>query len=313
MKINTTTTMKNLLHLAIIALVALIAVPASASAATVYLEASRNTIAVGDTAVVAVKINSDAAVINTVEGDVALKSAAGNLTVQEFSLANSSFGLWPRTPSLSTDGHTISYVGGVPGGFSIEGATLFKIVVQATKEGVITISPQNTSVFANDGKGTKLPVQFKNISITVTAKKTTVPVTNDWAGTVSGDTIPPGAFIIVLGQDASLFSGKKFAYFSAVDNQSGIDHYEVSENNSTAVRSGSTYVLQDQSGDVKLNVVAFDKAGNKTVSTYPVASDRGISWLTIIIVVLAIVIVWFLYKKWKRGSTKASTNAPTHL
>ncbi len=306
--------MKKIFYTTVIALITIIAIPTNASAATVYLEASRGSIAVGDTAVIAVKINSDAAVINTVEGDVALKSSIGNLTVQEFSLANSSFGLWPRTPSLSTDGHTISYVGGVPGGFSIEGATLFKIIVQATKEGVITISPQNTSVFANDGKGTKLPVQLKNISITVTAKKATVPVTNDWAGTVSGDTTPPGAFIVVLGQDASLFSGKKFAYFSAVDNQSGIDHYEVSENSGAAVRSGSTYVLQDQSGNVTLNVVAFDKAGNKTSASYPpVSAERGISWATIVVAIIVIVAARIIYKKWKRGSTKASPNAPTHL
>ena len=89
---------------AVIAL-GLIALPASASAATVYLEASRSTIAVGDTAIVAVKINADGAVLNTVDGSVSLKgSSGGKLVVQQFSLANSSFGLWPRTPSLSQDG-----------------------------------------------------------------------------------------------------------------------------------------------------------------------------------------------------------------
>ncbi len=280
-----------------------VAVPTYASAATVYLEASRTTIAVGDTAIIAVKVNADGAVLNTVEGDVVLKTAGGagtgNITVQQFSLANSVLGLWPRTPSLSQNGQDISFVGGVPGGFSIEGATLFKIIVQATKAGTITITPQNISVFANDGNGTKLPSQSKNLVITVTPQKAGVAPVNDWSNVVSTDTTPPENFIIVFGQDASLFGGKKFAYFSAVDNQSGIDHYEVSEDGSAFVRSGSTYVMQDQSSNARLVVVAYDKAGNKTSVSYPSQeqSTKGIAWLSVIIAVIVILIVYAIVKK----------------
>lgn len=280
-------------------------IPASASAATVYLEASRNSVSVGDTAIVAVKINADGAVLNTVEGEIVLKSTSQNLVVQEFSLANSSFGLWPRTPSLSNDARTITFVGGVPGGFSIEGATLFKMVVEARKEGPMTISPQNISVYVNDGKGTKVPVQTKDITINVVAKKNSVATQNDWAGIVSQDKTPPEDFIIVLGQDPNLFSGKKFAYFSSVDNQSGIDHYDVSENGAPAVRSGSTYVFQDQSENVKLDVTAYDKAGNKKTATLA-PEAAGVPWLPIIIIVILIVIIYFTFKKSKRNKTNVS-------
>lgn len=291
--------MKHILHTKFLILVALcIFFPASASAATVYMESSRASLPVGDTAVIAVKINADGGVLNTVDGEIAIKSLATSLAVQEFSLANSSFGLWPRTPSLSTDGKVISFVGGVPGGFSIEGATLFNIVVEAKKEGTITISPQNMSVYANDGAGTKLPVQMKNLVIQVTPKSNTAPARNDWAGIVAQDMEAPEPFIIVLGQDNSLFEGKKFAYFSSVDNQSGIDYYEVSENGGPAVRSGSTYVLQDQSDKVTLDVTAFDKAGNKTTATLTPES-RPISWSSIIIIVLLGIIARMMYKKWK--------------
>lgn len=279
--------------------------PASASAATVYLETSRDTVSVGDTAIVAVKINADGAVLNTVEGEIALKSPSLNVIVQEFSLANSSFGLWPRTPSLSNDAKTVSFVGGVPGGFSIEGATLFKMVVEARKEGAMTISPQNISVYLNDGKGTRVPVQLKDLTINVVAKKSNVATQNDWAGIVSQDKTPPEDFLIVLGQDQNLFSGKKFAYFSALDNQSGIDHYDVSENGAPVVRSGSTYVLQDQSENVQLVVTAYDKAGNKKTAT--LASDKGIPWLLIVVIIIIIALIVLLYKKWKRNKKNVPT------
>ena len=199
--------------------------PSAASAATAYIEASRDSISVGDTAIVTVKINTEGATPNTVEGEVSLKSSSDNLVVQEFSLANSAFGLWPRTPSLSKDGHTVSFVGGVPGGFSIEGATLFKIIVEAKKEGTVTIAPQNFSVFANDGSGTKIAVKMEGVTLRVTPKEAGVPANNEWLAVVSGDVIPPTDFIVVPGQDASLFEGKKFVFFSSVDNESGISHY----------------------------------------------------------------------------------------
>lgn len=303
--------MKKYIHTTQIALVALfllflsVVVPASASAATVYLEASRNTVSVGDTAIVTVKINADGAVLNTVDGEVVLRGsgAGGNLVVQEFSLANSSFGLWPRTPSLSTDGRRIAFVGGVPGGFSIEGATLFKIIVDAKKEGVMTISPENISVFANDGKGTKVPVNVKGVSINVVARKDGIAVNNEWQGLVSADTKAPEDFLIVLGQDPTLFQGKKFAFFSALDNQSGIDYYSVSEDGAPEVRSGSMYVLRNQSDDAKLVVVAHDKAGNKKTAKYP--TSRPISWLSILVVVLIAVIAKIVYKRWRKNKKNA--------
>jgi hypothetical protein len=268
-------------------------VPTSAFAATAYIEASRSSMSVGDTAIVTVKIDTEGATPNTVEGDVSFKSSSDNLVVQEFSLANSAFGLWPRTPSLSKDGHTVSFVGGVPGGFSIEGATLFKIIVEAKKEGSVTIAPQNFSVFANDGSGTKIAVKMKGVTLRVTPKETGVPANNEWLAVVSGDVIPPTDFIIVPGQDSSLFEGKKFAFFSSVDNESGISYYEVSEDGAPAVRSGSTYVLKDQAGSPSLKVVAYDKAGNKKVSTYSGTDSAGINWsfiLTSVVGILAVIL-----------------------
>lgn len=272
-----------------------ITLPNSADAATVYLEASRTSISVGDVAIINVKINADGEILNTIDGEVSLKSPGLNLAVQEFSLANSSFGLWPKTPSLSTDAKMVSFIAGVPGGFSIEGATLFKIIVEAKQEGQVTISPENLSIYLNDGKGTKVSVKTKSITINVTSKSPSVQ--NDWTSVVSGDKIPPEDFIIVLGQDSNVYDGKKFAYFSAVDNQSGIDHYEVSENGASPVRSGSAYVLQDQKNEVSLEVAAFDKAGNKKSAILALENKKANPW---IVVVIGILIAFVIFKIFKR-------------
>ncbi len=289
----------------LVALFVLGVAPFSASAATVYLESGKDTISVGDTAVVTVKINAEGKILNTVEGNVVLRPTSGNVAVDEFSLGSSSFGLWPRTPSLSKDGRTISFVGGVPGGFSIEGATLFKIIVKATREGIVAIAPENISVYASDGKGTKVPVTLKPLTLHVSAKSAVAPANNEWQNIVSNDVTPPENFIIVLGQDPTLFDGKKFAFFSAVDNQSGVDHYDVSEDGAPSVRSGSTYVLNDQSGKAKLNVIAYDKAGNKRTATFTEGS-RPISWGYVILIVLVVVAGWFGFKKWKKSKKNAS-------
>lgn len=284
----------------IITIALLMSLPVVSNASTVYVESSKPTISVGDTAIVTVKVDAEGAVLNTVEGEVSIKSTQGGvLTVQEFSLANSSFGLWPRTPSLSKEGNLISFVSGVPGGFSIEGATLFKIIVEAKKEGTITITPQNMATYANDGKGTKVPVKLKPISIKIDPVKPGVPASNEWNDIIASDVTPPEDFIIVIGQDKTLFEGKKFAFFSALDNQSGISHYEVSEDGAPVVRSGSTYVLKNQSDSVKLTVTAYDKSNNKKAAQYPISGSwfASVSWVSVIVVVLLVLVIRFIIKR----------------
>lgn len=285
-------------------------IPSNAKAAEVYLESSRGTIAVGDTVVVTAKIDAQGAAINTVQGNISLASGKNGLTAQEFSLGNSVLGLWPRTPSLSADKTTVSFTGGVPGGFDIEGATLFKIIYRATKAGDVIIAPQNIVAFANDGAGTELPVTARDLTIAVTAAKAGAAPVDDWASVVATDTTPPEPFIVVLGQDPSIYDGQKFAFFSAVDNQSGVSYYDVSENGAPAVKSGSVYVLQHQTGDVGLVVTAYDKAGNKRTETY--SSSAGASRRSLWLTIAALVIVLLVFVRvWRKG--KNAKNAPTNI
>lgn len=278
----------------------------NASAASLYIDSAKSFVSAGDTFVVNVKVNSESKPINSIEGDITVQSTDAEFEIKEFSLAGSIFGLWPRTPSLSKDGRVISFVGGVPGGFDVNGATLFNIILEAKKEGSIRISPKNIVALANDGKGTKVPVTLEAKTIKVNPSNGKEIPNDEWSEIVAKDITPPEEFVVVLGKDDSLFDGKKFAFFSALDEVSGVSYYEVSENGGATVRSGSTYVLQNQdSSRVKLDVTAYDKAGNKRKVSYtsPTYGLFGLSWMFYLIIV-AMIIVWYFLKKKKRNNIR---------
>jgi len=275
--------------------------PSGVLAATVFLESSRDDVSVGDTIVLSLKINTDKTAINTAQGSIAIKNSGGDLHAQELSLADSSFQLWPKTPSLADNGQSISFVGGAPGGFDRQGAVLFKIIFLAKKAGEAVVFPKDITVLANDGKGTMLPVETKGLTVRINSRKMGTVASDDWQSVVSADTIPPESFTIVPGQDPSIFAGQRFVFFSAVDKQSGISRYEVSENGAPAVPSNGTYILRDQKKEVVLTVTAFDKAGNKRVETYSsTPSFFSDHWLSVIIVlVIAIVLIWRVKRRKK--------------
>lgn len=285
-------TMKKILLLLI-----LVSIPGFALASNIYFETSRDTISNGDIFIVSAKIDTLESNINSVEGDFVLESNDGNLIVNDFSLAKSIFTLWPRTPSLSNDGNKISFVGGVPGGVNGDNKTIFSFILEAKKEGTVKISPENLTVFENDGKGTKNSVYVKDLVINILPEEEE-KINNDWMSLVTTDKINPEDFTITIGREESLFNGKKFAFFNAIDNQSGISYYEVSENGKEAIRSGSTYVLENQDSDeIILTVTAYDKAGNKTVSIYKNPGVRILGFSTsFFIAIFIIVIIWLVFR-----------------
>lgn len=296
--------MKNTFKKYLVLLLVIGFVPNMASAASIYFETARSTVSAGDTFIVSAKIDAAGTPINSVEGDITLDSKNDNFVINDFSLSKSIFSLWPRTPSLSTDGHTISFVGGVPGGFTLDKAILFNIIVEASKEGEVKISPKNMAVFANDGQGTRVPVDIGSLTIKIESKNEAVSPTNEWSTLVASDKIKPEKFEILIGQDSSMLNNQRFAYFNAVDNQSGISYYEVSENGKPAIRSGSMYVLENQDEKITpdLTVTAYDKAGNKTISIYkkPVTTIFGFS-LNFVIIVVVVIIIWFILRRIRKN------------
>ncbi len=251
----------NILKAAVLTLaLCLIVLPRPAAAATAFLTADYAAVAVGDTIVVSVAMDTAGRKPNTVEGDILIRSGAGNITVKDFSLADSVFTNWMKTPSL--DGDTrISFIGGVPGGFDQKAGLLFRIVFLTKSEGRVEFVPSGVKAFDNDGKATVIDVSATPLAVTIGPKQGDGK--NQWIDIVGKDNDPPHDLSVAIGQDSSVVDGKKFLTISAKDDQSGIDHFEVAEGDRPAIRSGNMYVLRDQRETSPITVTAIDKAGNK--------------------------------------------------
>lgn len=234
--------------------------PKSALAAVAYLTVDEPSISAGDTIIVNLIMDTLDKRPNAVEGDVLIEDGAKKIEITEFSLADSVLTHWPQTPSLDNDSK-ISFAGGVPGGFNQKAGLLFKIAFLAKQEGQIIFLPDNIKAYDNDGKATLIEISNNPLVINIGPKKDAQPK-NQWLEIISKDSQPPQNLSVVAGQDDSVFEGKKFITISAIDNQSGIDRYEVKEGGWPAVRSGENYVLLDQSESSVIIVAAYDKAGN---------------------------------------------------
>jgi hypothetical protein len=274
--------------------------PLAASAATLYMETAPGTVSTGDTIVVKAYLDTDAAPVNALDGSIDLSGSA--FSVKTISLADSTLSLWPTTPALSSDGKSINFTGGLPGGFTGTHLLLFSMVLNATSAGSESFTPTDSHLYLNDGKGTATPVSGTALSIAVTPAQPGSTPNNEWQATLSSDTTPPAPFTISEGQDPSVNDGKKYIFFQTTDTQSGVDHYTVQEGNAAPVPSSMTYVLQDQTTPVTVIVSAYDKAGNVRTSTFTttaVSTTPNIPLMVPILLLAFAVIVAIAYGVWR--------------
>jgi hypothetical protein len=271
--------------------------PSRSFAATIYLTTDASSIAVGDTVVVNVMMDPAGQKPNVVDGAITIQSGVQNMKITAFGVGGSVLTQWPNSPSLDST-NTISFVGGVPGGVPEGKGLLFRIAFTATKPGQVIFSPGAISVYNNDQNATLLPVSTMPLSVTIGTQKNQ-KTQDQWNDLVLSDHEPPHDLSVVFGQDPSVFNGMKFLTVSAVDDQSGIDHYEIQEGNFPVVRTGNTYVLQDQTGQSPITAFAYDRAGNVAkIQVVPNSSRNNyLSLLASVVVVLVVGVVGFwLYR-----------------
>ncbi|QQR50400.1 hypothetical protein IPF86_00560 [Candidatus Nomurabacteria bacterium] len=264
----------------------------------VAIRASSNSALVaGDTSIIDIYLDTEGEQINSVDGSLTLSDTHnGNFEIKDLSVVNSVFTLWPRKPSLEEG--NINFVGGLPGGVSGDKLLLFKVIVKINQPGDFTIKPSSVTAYLNDGLGTPSTV-VKDISI-ISVRVANESNIDKWQEIISNDNIPPEAFTVEVLQDSYLYDGKKFLSFETTDGQSGISYYEVREGTNPGVRSGSHYVLINQTQDVDVTVLAYDKAGNFQTAT--VVSKEPINWVAIVVSVLIIICLYAFIKlilRWK--------------
>ena len=125
----------------------------SANAATLQIVASPTSIAVGETAVLQVTLDSTGVAINNTEAKITFP--ADMLDVISISKSYSVFSIWVEEPSFSNVTGMINLDGGVPTpGFSGSRGNVVNITVRAKKAGQAQVSISDAAVRANDGMGT---------------------------------------------------------------------------------------------------------------------------------------------------------------
>jgi hypothetical protein len=268
-----------ILHIAL-ALVLLGVFPSYTYAAKLFINVPEKAVSVGDTILVKVMIDTEGKEINAVEGILNIDTPQA---VTSINTGGSILNLWPIKPSLEKN--TIVFTGGTTGGVFGSTLKLFTLAIKPTTQKPIKISFKEGTAYLNDGKGTKVLTTGSNIEIPVSPKGAVV---NELDSLVSSDKIQPARFSIDLGRDSALYDGKYFISFYAIDNESGIDRYEVTEGTYPMVRSGSVYVLQNQNLSGSIEVKAIDNAGNTRIETITLPLKN--SWINPVITLLLILI-----------------------
>lgn len=272
--------------------------PLVSNAMIISVENKSGDIRVGDVVMLDVYISTEGnEEINAVEGVVKIE---GDYKIKQLTTAGSVFDLWPNKPSYDSDSSKISFVGGSASSVFGNKLKLFSIVMEIQSEEKISFTPEFVDAYLNNGIGTKISVE--NITTNVKISNNDRETKDEFQNILFGDKQTPNDFDVLIGRDDDTYDGKYFATFNTTDDESGIERYEVIENDSkTPILTGTTYVLQDQSLKGKLIVKAFDHAGNvkiKEINVQDEISDyRPINWFAIIFVVLIVVVAVFIFKK----------------
>ena len=266
-------------------------------AAILEMKSSTDSIYLKDSFILEIRVDTQDKAINAVQ--TTLKYNPSALKALDFSKGNSILGLFTQEPLIDNELGQIAFSGGSPGGFLGEG-TVAKIIFQAIAPGETNFEFGDSMVLLNDGMGTRANLSFAEWNLMVLASQRTVPL-NAWQEELEGDKNPPTNLEISLIKNSEMFDGKYFLVFSAQDQESGIDHFEIQEDGKNWQLAQSPYLLKDQALKNKILVKAVDKAGNETISQAEI--PQKFPYWTLILLIPATLLAALIIKK-KRGKRK---------
>ena len=288
-------------------------------AQSLSLTSAKNSYNVGDSFSVSLSINTGGNIINTISGTIRVPT--DKFQILETRYGNSIISLWVERPTINSGAGTIIFAGGVPGGFSGSSGPILSFVLKAKKTGTSAVSLEGIKVLLNDGLGTELKnVNLKTLSLTIKEpaplpkiekeKEKEEPKVEE-VYIPAPDTIPPENFFPMVSKNQAVADNKYFVSFFAVDKDTGVSRYEITEKpliltyftskfDKPPQAGESPYVLRGQWWAYKVIVRAYDQAGNYTDGTalkpfHPLL----ILIFALIAVILAIIITYFVSKKTK--------------
>lgn len=224
-----------------------------------------NNIANDGATIIEVRIDPESKNLNVIEGTInidGIKDLSESQIVIE--TGGSVLTLWPILPEYSPEEKVIRFSGGVPGGFDKEGLLFRMRLFTTIPESEVMISWLGGTAYLNDGKGTKENIKVRSIKVLLTRHDL-----NEFNKS-SYDITPPIFNSIEVGQDPSVYDGKYFISFQAVDDISGIARYEVKEGEiTTNVVNNDIYVFKDQTRMTSVIITVYDQAGNSKTMKVP--------------------------------------------
>lgn len=294
-------------------------VPLSANAAILYLEPSESTHNLGDTFIQEIRLDTQGEYINAAE--IHIEYLQDMLEVRDFSKGNSVLTLWAEEPSF--EGGVLSFVGGIPAGFQgwdgLLGKIIFRVKSKVSLEDAATSTTtevkflETSRVLLNDGEGTEAALFTEDVVLTILPEFSSEPK-DEWEQQVATDNISPEPFDVEISNNSSVYGGKYFIIFSAVDKQAGIDHYEVLEywegKTSENKNAHSPYLLENQKLSGIIRVRAVDEAGNEAiVEIRPtgVEEEKGFPWRWVIFGILIGTVIgavgYWIYRRFLKLKT----------
>lgn len=265
-------------------------------AASLYMDPPFSSLGRGDAITMSVRLDTDEANEECINAVDAVIRYSENVILTDVSTGDSIFSMWVERPKIDQVNRTVTFAGGIPNGYCgrVPGDprltnTLVQLIfrspgfsigqnTEATSTAKIEFAPETTA-YVNDGFGTKAELALFGASIDL-SKNPGAELRDPWREAVITDNVEPEPFSITLHKDEFAFNGNYFIAFNTSDKQTGIDQYQVMEEELTEfwtfdwgradapwIVTPSPYELKDQSLNSIIRVKAIDKAGNEHIAT----------------------------------------------
>jgi hypothetical protein len=240
-------------------------------AATLYFSSAEKNIGINGELEVSVFLDTEGEQINAIEGLIVFPNDV--IEIIDINDGGSIIDVWIQKPILTQEG--IIFSGITPGGFGgvyeplklqQKPGKVLTFILKGKKPGTAPIVMKNALTLLNNSEGSEAQVSLLPLSINVL----------DYQGVLikgkSLDVDLPEEFLPEIVQDPNMFDGKYFLIFHTQDKGSGVDHYEIMEQEKWITKE-SPYVLEDQSLQSVIKVKAIDNSGNERIvelpATYP--------------------------------------------
>lgn len=142
--------------------------PFSQAATEIYFQKDLKEIFKGDTFSVDLKVSS-MEMINVIDGTIIYDK--DKLEIKEVKINNFLLSFWVKEPAFNNETGELSFTGGSPDGFKGQNGQILEITFFAKKNGSTLVGFKDIfSIFANDGKGTKINPWLKPIHLSINKK-----------------------------------------------------------------------------------------------------------------------------------------------